>query len=549
MSARAFAHDEPRAVPEAHVDAIVIGAGFGGLRALHELRQMGLAVRVFEAGADVGGVWYWNRYPGARTDSEAWSYCYSFSQELQDEWVWPERMPTWDQVMAYLRHVADRFDMRKDIQFETRIVSAAYDEATNRWTVASSSGRTFTCTYLVCATGLLTIAVAPPFKGAETFQGEQYLSSRWPQKAVDFAGKRVAIVGSGSTAVQILPIVAQTAAQVTLFQRTPNYVLPGRNHPLDDEQRKGIKARREATWNVVRNQVFAFPIDPANRTYESVPPERRRAVFEAGWEDGGFRFVFSTFDDLLVNETSNAAAAEFIREKIRAIVKDPATAELLCPRYAFALKRPPLGNFYYESFNRPNVSLVDVSQDPIAEITPRGLRTGAREFEFDMLIFALGFDAMTGALTHMDVRGRDGQTIKDKWAQGPLTHLGITVDGFPNFFMISGPQTPFANIPPIIEGTVEWIAEAIRRVQEGRHRAIEPTPAAVASWTRHMQELLDATLLGRGTEVNSWYLGANIPGKAHSVLFYFGGAAAYFKELTDSVKGGFKDFRMIDGTA
>jgi cation diffusion facilitator CzcD-associated flavoprotein CzcO len=524
------------------VDAIIIGAGFAGLRALYELRRLGLTVKLFEAGSDVGGTWYWNRYPGARTDSEAWAYCYSFSEELQDEWVWPERMPTWDQVLAYLRHVADRFDMRKDIQFDTRIRSAAYDESMNSWLIVSEKGHPLRSRYLVTATGLLTVPLDPPFKGLETFAGEKYLSSRWPNGRVDLKGKRVAMIGSGSTAVQILPVIAHTAAHVTMFQRTPNYVLPGRNHPLDEDQREGIRAHRHEIWNVVRNQVFAFPIEPANRTYESVPPERRRAIFEAGWEDGGFRFVFGTFDDLLVNETSNAAAAEFIRDKIRAIVKDPKTASLLCPTYPFGLKRPPLGNFYYESFNRPNVSLVDVSKNPILEITPTGLRTRTEEYEFDVLVFALGFDAMTGALTHMDIRGRNGQTIRDKWSAGPRTHLGITVDGFPNFFMISGPHTPFANVPPIIDGTVSWIGRAIRSLREGGYESIEATPEAVQAWGRHIQDLLDATLLGKGTEVNSWFLGANVPGKAHAVLFYFGGAAAYFQELEDSVNRQFAGF-------
>jgi cation diffusion facilitator CzcD-associated flavoprotein CzcO len=535
---------EPERRGSIDVDAIIIGAGFAGLRALYELRQIGLTVKVFEAGSDVGGTWYWNRYPGARTDSEAWAYCYSFSAELQDEWIWPERMPTWDQVLAYLRHVAERFNLRKDIQFDTRIKSATYDEDSNGWTVAGEKGQTLRSRYLVTATGLLTVPLNPPFKGIESFKGERYLSSRWPHTRVDLKGKRVGIIGSGATAVQILPIVAHTAAHVTMFQRTPNYVLPGRNHPLDEEQREGIRARRDELWNVVRNQVFAFPIDPANRTYESVPPEKRRAIFEAGWEDGGFRFVFGTFDDLLVNETSNAAASEFIREKIRAIVKDPKTAELLCPTYAFGLKRPPLGNFYYETFNRPNVSLVDVSEDPIIEITPTGLKTRTGEYEFDVLIFALGFDAMTGALTHMDIRGRHGQTIRDKWNAGPRTHLGITVDGFPNFFMVSGPHTPFANVPPIVEGTVRWIGQAIRSLREGGHESMEATPEAVEQWGRHIQELLDATLLGKGTEVNSWFLGANVPGKAHAVLFYFGGAAAYFKELEESLQRDFVGFAL-----
>ena len=544
--------NQPKARAEApagtHFDAIVVGAGFGGIRAIYELHQMGLSARVFEAASDVGGTWYWNRYPGARTDSEAWSYCYSFSEELQDDWVWPERMPTWDHVLAYLRHVVDRFDLRKDIQFNTRVTTISYDEATNRWTAEIESGERFTCDYLISAMGILTVPLTPPFKGFEKFKGEKYLSCRWPHEPVSFEGKRVAVIGSGATAVQILPIVAQTAAHVTMFQRTPNYVMPGRNHPIDPSQRANIKANREHLWKLIRQQVFAFPFEPVNRLYSDTPPEKREAIFEAGWEDGGFRFVFGTFDDLLVNPEANEAAAAYIRKKIRAIVKDPKTADLLCPDYAFGIKRPPLGNFYFETFNRPNVSLVDVSKSPITEITETGLRTGTEEYEFDVLIFALGFDAVTGSLTRMDVTGRDGQTMKERWQYGPKTQLGVMVDGFPNFFMISGPHTPFSNFPPAIEAEVEWIGAAIRALREDGHASMEPTPDAVEAWGKHIQDMLDMTLLGAGTKVHTWYLGANMPGKTPSVLFYFGGAGAYFQELQASIDDGFPGFAFKDAT-
>lgn len=535
----------------AHFDAIVVGAGFGGIRAIYELRKMGLTVKAFEAASDVGGTWYWNRYPGARTDSEAWSYCYSFSEELQDDWVWPERMPTWDHVLNYLRHVVDRFDLRKDIQFNTRVTSLSYDEAANRWTAEIDSGARFTCDYLISAMGILTVPITPPFKGFETFKGEKYLSCRWPHEPVSFEGKRVAVIGSGATAVQILPIVAQTAAHVTMFQRTPNYVMPGRNHPIDPSQRAGLKANREHLWKLIRQQVFAFPFEPVNRLYSDTPPEKREAIFDAGWEDGGFRFVFGTFDDLLVNPEANEAAAAFIRKKIRAIVKNPETAERLCPDYAFGIKRPPLGNFYFEAFNRPNVSLVDVSKNPITEITETGLRAGTEHYDFDMLIFALGFDAVTGSLTNMDVTGRDVQTMKARWQYGPKTQLGVMVDGFPNFFMISGPHTPFSNFPPAIEAEVEWIGAAIRTLREDGHATMEPTRDAVEAWGKHIQEMLDMTLLGAGTKVHTWYLGANMPGKTPSVLFYFGGAGAYFQELQASIDEGFPGFAFNDaaGTA
>jgi cation diffusion facilitator CzcD-associated flavoprotein CzcO len=528
MSATPQPPPHPTETVRTHFDAVVIGAGFGGLRMLHELRELGLSVKVLEAGTDVGGTWYWNRYPGARTDSESWIYIMNFSEELKADWDWSERFPTQPEVLRYLQHVADRFDMRRHIQFSTYVNSAVYDEVANRWTVTTAAGETFTGTYFISAAGLLTITQEPPFPGLERFAGDWYQTSRWPKEPVDFTGKRVAVVGTGATAVQVIPIIAHTAAHVTVFQRTPNYVMPGRNHPLTDEQRTEIKRNYDAIWQQARRQVFAFPMDPAGRTIADVTAEEYQQVLEAGWEAGGFRYIFETFDDLLVNEESNALASEFVRRKIRAIVKDPKTAELLCPDYPLAAKRPPLGHFYYEAFNRDNVSLVDVSDNPIEEITPAGLRTGTDSYEFDIIIFAIGFDAVTGALTHMDVRGKGGQTIADKWAAGPQTYLGICVEGFPNMFMISGPQAPFANIPVIIDNTVDWIGQVITHMRSGGYDRVEATAAASAAWGMLTKQLLDATILAKGDKVHSWFLGANIPGKPVSVLFYFGGAGAYF---------------------
>lgn len=526
--------------PALDFDTIIIGAGFGGLRALHEMRNQGKSVRLFDAGSDVGGTWYWNRYPGARTDSEAWAYCYSFSKELQDEWDWPERMPTWDQVQAYLAHVADKFGLREDIQFNTTVQSCIYDEASNQWVITTSDGKSYRCRYFISAVGWFAVAMQPPFDMGN-FKGEWYMSSKWPKEEVDFRGKRVGIVGSGSTAVQILPLVAKQAAQVTLFQRTPNYVMPGRNHPLDDTDREAIKTNYESIWKQVRNQVFAFPMDDSPLTYDSVDDAQRRKVFEYGWEQGGFRFLFETFADMLTDERTNKAAAEFVREKIRSIVKDPATAELMCPKYPIALKRPPLGNFYYESFNRPNVRLVDVSKHPLIASTEKGLKTDLEEFEFDIVIFAIGFDAVTGPLTHMEVRGRGGELVRDKWDAGPRTHLGIVMDGFPNMFIITGPQTPFSNVPPVVDAAVEWIGKAIAKADREGADVIEVSPEPVEAWVALMQEMLDATLLGGATELRSWFMGANVEGKTHAPLFYFGGAAAYFDEIDKSVTSDFAE--------
>lgn len=523
-------------------EAIIIGAGFGGLRALHEMRCMGKAVRLFDAGSDVGGTWYWNRYPGARTDSEAWAYCYSFSRELQDEWDWPERMPTWDQVQAYLGHVAGRFGLRDDIEFDTHIRSCIYDKQANQWVISTDNGQTYRCHYLISAVGWFAVAVQPPFDMG-TFKGQWYMSSKWPKEDVDFRGKRVGIVGSGSTAVQILPLAAKLAKEVTLFQRTPNYVLPGRNHPLDDADRQEIKANYDTIWKQVRNQVFAFPMEDSSLTYGDVNDAQRHKIFEYGWEQGGFRFLFETFADILTDERTNAAAAEFVQDKIRSIVKNPETAELLCPKYPIALKRPPLGNFYYESFNRPNVRLVDVSEHPLIASTEKGLKTEVEEFEFDIVIFATGFDAVTGPLTHMEVRGRSGELVREKWDAGPRTHLGIVMDDFPNMFIITGPQTPFSNVPPVVDASVEWIAKVIAKADREGADVVEVQPQAVEDWVALMQTMLDATLLGGATELKSWFMGANIEGKTHAPLFYFGGAAAYFDELAKSLSSDFAELR------
>jgi cyclohexanone monooxygenase len=528
--------------PALDFESIIIGAGFGGIRALHEMRTLGKTARLFDGGSDVGGTWYWNRYPGARTDSEAWAYCYSFSKELQDDWDWAERMPTWAQVQGYLSHVVDRFDLRRDIQFGTMVASCIYDEANNQWVVATAGGETLRCHYLISAVGWFAVAVQPPFD-MSAFKGEWHMSSRWPKEEIDFTGKRVGIVGSGSSAVQILPILAKRAGQVTLFQRTPNYVLPGRNHPLDDNDRQSIKTNYDAIWAQVRKQVFAFPMESSTLTYDDVDDEQRRQIFEYGWEQGGFRFLFETFADILVDERTNAAAAEFVRHKIRAIVKDPETAELMCPKYPIALKRPPLGNFFYESFNRDNVRLIDISQHPLSAATEKGLVTNGVEYEFDIIIFAIGFDAVTGPLTHMDVRGRGGELIRDKWKNGPETHLGIVMDGFPNMFMITGPQTPFSNVPPVVDASVKWISHVIQKAESEGMDMIEVKRQAVEDWGKLMYDLLDQTLLGQATELGSWFMGANIPGKAHAPLHYFGGAAGYFEELDNSLNA---DFGELD---
>ncbi|HZZ46474.1 MAG TPA: NAD(P)/FAD-dependent oxidoreductase [Pseudonocardia sp.] len=525
-------------------DAIVVGAGFSGLRMLHELREQGLSVRVYEAGTDVGGTWYWNRYPGARTDTESWCYAYQFSSELQRDWNWTERFPTQREAHEYLRHVADRFDMRRDIRFETRVTAAHYDEAANTWSVTTDAGDTLTCTYFIPAPGPLSLPYKPDFPGLDDFTGEWVITGNWPKEGVDVAGKRVVCIGTGATAVQVIPIVAKSAGKLTVLQRTPNYVMPARNFPLSDDDRQEIQANYEAIWQQANEHFFAFPMTPSGRRATEHSEEERRKIFEQGWETGGFRFIFETFDDLITDLQANEYASEFVRDKIRSIVNDPETAELLCPKdYPLAGKRPPLGHFYYETFNRPNVELVDVRTNPISGITANGVRTeDGTVHEADVIIFATGFDAVTGSLTSMDIRGRGGVSLAEKWAGGPRTHLGIGVEDFPNMFLVAGPQTSFANLPPVIEGIASWIGGAIRHLRSNGLATMEATPGGTERWVEHVQELVDATVLPHGK--NSWFLGDNIPGKPHVVLYYFGGAGAYRRECESVAEAGYQGFAL-----
>ena len=524
-------------------DAVVIGAGFGGMRMLHELRELGISAKVFEAGTDVGGTWYYNRYPGARTDSESWVYAFSFSKELQDNWDWSEKYPAQSETLAYLQHVADRFDMRKDIQFQTRVTAAYYDESSKLWRVSTDRGETYACAYLITATGPLSTPYKPNFRGIDSFKGDWHLTGRWPKEKVEFSGKRVCIIGTGATAVQVIPLVAQTAAQLTVFQRTPNYVMPARNAPMTEFELESIRTNYDKIWEQARKHVFGFALEPAGRNGADVLPEEQRRILERHWEIGGFRFLFETFDDILTNAETNKLVADFIRDKIRSIVKDPQTAELLCPTcHPVAARRPPLGHFYYETFNRGNVSLVDVRNNPITEITERGIRTETDEYETDMIIFATGFDAVTGTLKAMDIRGRDGAALGEKWTGGPQTYLGITVDKFPNLFMVGGPQSPFANIPVVIDGCVDWIGRALRHLRDNDYQAMEPTAEAVADWGVHMNDLVNATLMTKAER--SWFMGDNIPGKPHAVLFYFGGAGMYRQECLAAANKGFEPFMV-----
>ncbi|WP_424138776.1 flavin-containing monooxygenase [Roseomonas chloroacetimidivorans] len=525
------------------LDALVIGAGFAGLYQLHTLRdKLGMRVRVLEAGSGVGGTWYWNRYPGARCDSESYYYSFSFSDELQQEWGWSERYPEHGEIRRYLNFVANKFDLRRDIRFDTRVARAAFDDAANLWHVETEDGQRLSARFLITAVGCLSSANIPKIPGLESFQGEWYHTGRWPHEPVDFTGKRVGLIGTGSTGIQATPVIAEQAAHLTVFQRTANYSIPARNGPVPEEEQRAIKADYAAIRELGRKSQNGHPFLVAPESALEVPPEERLARYEAAWERGGLRFR-AAFRDLLVNKAANDTASDFIRAKIRSIVKDPVTAEKLTPKdHPFATKRPPIDSNYFETFNRDNVSLVDIKASPIVEITPAGIRTQDAEYELDMIVFATGFDAMTGPLLSIDIRGQDGLTLKESWAAGPRTYLGLQVAGFPNMFTITGPGSPsvLTNMPVAIEQHVDWITRCIRDMRDQGLTRIEADPAAVERWVAHANDAANATLLPQAN--SSWYLGANVPGKPRVFMPYAGGMANYAAICEQVTAKGYEGF-------
>jgi cation diffusion facilitator CzcD-associated flavoprotein CzcO len=517
-------------------DAVVVGAGFSGLYMLHRLRdKLGLSARVFEAAEDVGGTWYWNRYPGARCDSESYFYSFSdrLSQDLLQEWTWSERFAPQPEILRYLQHVADRYDLRKDIQFSTRVVAAEYDDATGRWVVRTDDGGQVTARFLITAVGCLSTTNLPDFPGRDSFRGDWHHTGVWPHEGVDFTGKRVAVIGTGATGVQAIPEIAEQAAHVYVLQRTPNYDIAGGNRPMTAEDGEEIKANYRDIWQATRETAFGFPYEVADRTALSVSEEERQRIFAEAWELGGFR-LGTTFNDLLLDLEANETASEFLRARIRERVNDPEIAELLSPRdHPFFTKRPPLENGYYETFNRDNVTLVNVRKTPIQEITPTGVRTTDVEYEVDSIVYATGFDAMTGTLFKLGIRGRNGLSLREKWAEGPRTYLGIATHGFPNLFMITGPQSPsvLSNMPVSIEQHVDWITDCLRYLRETGRDTIEPLPSAEDDWVDHHNEVTQTTLLPMA---NSWWVGANIPGKPRNLYPYVGGVGTY-RQICDEV--------------
>jgi cyclohexanone monooxygenase len=529
---------------EARYDAVIVGAGFSGLYMLHRLRQLGLAARVLEAGSGVGGTWFWNRYPGARVDVESQEYCYSFSPELDAEWTWTERYASQPELLAYLNHVADRFDLRGDIQLETRVTAARFDEAANRWAIETDGGETISARWCVMATGCLSVPKEADVPGSTNFKGPIWRTSSWPAEGVDFSGRRVGVIGTGSSAIQAIPQIAAQADQVYVFQRTPNFSVPAHNGPLDPAVAADWAANRARYRAEARGTGFGIKaVNMQNRPTSEASPEEQVAAYEDRWAYGGFSLL-GAFNDLILDPEANRTAADFVRGKIREIVKDPEVAEKLAPTsYPIGTKRMCVDTGYYATFNRGNVALVDLREEPIETITATGLKTPRGDYAFDDLVFAIGFDAMTGALSKIDVRGRGGAALKDVWAGGPRTYLGLTVAGFPNLFIVTGPGSPsvLCNMAVAIEQHVDWIADCIAYMGQRQLGSIEATAAAQEAWVAHVNEVADGTLFPLA---DSWYIGANVPGKPRVFMPYIGGFATYRQTCDDIAANDYEGFAL-----
>ena len=527
-------------------DAVVIGAGFSGMGMLRRLRDdMGMSVQVYEAGSGVGGTWYWNRYPGARCDSESYTYCFTFSKELLQEWSWSGRYPEQPEILTYLNHVADRFDLRPNIQFDTKVTSATFLEDRNLWEIETDKGNRVTARHLITGIGCISTGNIPKIKGLDSFEGDWYHTGNWPHHPVDFSGKRVAVIGTGSSGVQSIPVIAEQAGHLTVFQRTPQYTVPARHASID---RKFIEEEVKPQYDAIVERGKwtrgGAPVAPEAGSALALTEEERNRVFEKFWVIGGNDFIYGSFDDILSDKEANDIVAEFIRSKIRETVNDPETSQKLLPLdHPYGSKRALMDTNYFETYNRENVNLVDLRQTPIQEITAKGIRTSEEDFEFDVIVFATGFDAMTGTFMKIDIRGRDGMTLKEKWAEGPKTYLGLQVAGFPNMFMITGPGSPsvLCNMPVCIEQHIEWVGDFIGWMREHSLETAEPDPRAEEEWGAHVNEVANNTLF---VYANSWYLGANIPGKPRVFMPYAGGAGTYRKRCNEIAENGYEGFLL-----
>jgi cation diffusion facilitator CzcD-associated flavoprotein CzcO len=534
--------------PAPDFDAIGIGAGFAGLALIHYLRKEGLSIRVFDRAPDIGGTWSWNCYPGAATDSESYYYCLTFSKDLLQKWSWTKRYPGFEETQAYMRFVADECDMWPHIQLDTEIVKAEYLGELGYWRVTTDADETYTCRFLISGMGMISEPMIPKIEGLDRFEGPIFHSSRWP-RGLDYAGKKIAVIGSGSTTVQLVPVLAEKAASVTVFQRTPNYILPAMQRPMTSEWEREIKENYDEIVEKCRNHAFGMAFDsPTGRTVADTPADEVQRVFEENWT-GSFRWVFETFDDLLTNPEANRLASEFITRKMKEQVEDPEIADLVAPNvddYPLFAKRPPLDHGYLSSLNRDNVTLVDIKErEPLQEITETGLRTTRKDYECDIIVLATGFKAYTGALEAFPIYGFDGQTLREKWERSSDSIMGVCVAGFPNLFIVTGPQAPFANLPTSIEQNVIWITRCLQKMQHEGYDVFKPRIEAEREWTAHTAEIHNQTLMAHGDEVNSWMMGANRDDKAPRVLIYFGGANAYYDKLDQSADEGFPELEFV----
>ncbi len=524
-------------------DVVVVGAGFAGLYMLHRLREQGLRVRVIERATDVGGTWYWNRYPGARCDIESIDYCYSFDEDLLREWQWSERYATQPEILDYLGHVADRLDLRRDIDFETSVVKATWSEAERRWLITCDSGERVAATYLVMASGCLSTIKRPSFPGLENFEGRWFHTGNWPHEPVDFTGQVVAVIGTGSSGIQAIPRIADQADKLYVLQRTPNYSMPAHNRPVDEAEWRSWSSSWHERRRICEESDSGVPVDPPTKRTREAAPEERERRFEQGWQRGGISALSSGFTDFFTDEDANRVAQDFARDKIRAIVKDPHVAELLCPSHHIGTKRTCTDIGYFETYNRDNLELVDVRSTPLRGMTRDGIQLSDRHIDVDMIVFAIGFDAITGALTEIEIRGVEGEKLTDAWAHGPRTYLGLQSAGFPNLFMITGPGSPsvLSNMVVSIEQHVVWVADCIAHLRAHDLDRIEASRAAEEEWMKHVADLAAGTLYPKAS---SWYVGANIPGKPRTFMPYVAGCGQYRAECDDVVARGYAGFLL-----
>jgi cation diffusion facilitator CzcD-associated flavoprotein CzcO len=529
--------------PTERKDVVVVGAGFSGMYQLHKLREQGLNVQVFEAGSDVGGTWYWNRYPGARVDIESMAYSFSFSDELQQEWEWSEKYSPQPELLKYAQHIANRFDLKSDIAFDTRVASAHFDEDTNEWLVTTECGRRVRAQHLVMATGVLSASKTPDITGRDNYRGETYRTGLWPKEGVDFTGKRVAVIGTGSSAVQAIPLIAEEAEDVVVYQRTATFTTPALNHALNKDDASVIKANYAEYRAKQRLNVLGVVDERSLERTMDVSAQERDRRFKSGWESGILPGMLFQFADLQVEQEANDAISEYIRDRIRDTVKDEQTAQDLLPTdYPYGTKRPCIDTNYYETFNRENVSLVNLRRTPIETITQKGIRTAEGEREFDAIVYATGFDAMTGPLLRVDIRGRGGVKLTDAWNDGPRSYLGIAIHGFPNLFTITGPSSPsvLSNMLVSIEQHVDWVSDCIQWMKTEGKATIEPSDSAEQEWAEHTEQLANMTLYPKA---NSWYMGANVPGKPRMFLAYVGGVGTYRMICDQVAAAGYRGFQ------